>query len=336
MSRIHASIRPITVALALLAPGCAAERLATPPPVPSTTVTSAAPMNAHEMVLGANACWFGGVWNDALDTATPPASRCAAVLRAAHGSVDPVRLERLRATESIEVNELGDEVRRVAEADPTDRPRAEALVRLLGGIAAAHHEQMLARRAAHRVKMDMSGERDRSRRVTDERSGASELGSTSALKALLLLDLPPELSAEARTVSVMLVTDRMHDAVDLPKHLKLILVGGAFHELFGVEMPVIPSDPATPMAGGTWLGYLSDVARAAGHPVPSFLTDLVDREGMAWAGAVGGLSDRLRLESERVPEPNELRRAASAIVKRLDTEYRAREASLVERELGTP
>src|SRR5438445_13556617 len=94
------------VSLALvLALGCASN----PPPTTTAATVRRAPVPtapqispAHQIVVLATGCWFGGVWNDALGE-FPHRDRCMEVLKRTYGSVDPQRLERLRAFEANEV-----------------------------------------------------------------------------------------------------------------------------------------------------------------------------------------------------------------------------------------
>jgi hypothetical protein len=88
---------------------------------------------------------------------------------------------------------------------------------------------------------------------------------------------------------------RIEVAKDLPKHLKVYAVGSAFEMLYGVKAPSVPSDPTKPTKGGEWLAYLSEV----------------------------------RVEGGAVSGATELRSVADATVARLDTEYRASEASIL-------
>src|SRR5581483_9840176 len=98
-------------ALLLLLVGCASN----PPPTTTAATlrraTPAAPSipPAHQMVVLATGCWFGGVWNDALGE-SPHRDRCMEVLKRAYGAVDAQRLERLRAVEPNEVGTLADRI----------------------------------------------------------------------------------------------------------------------------------------------------------------------------------------------------------------------------------
>jgi hypothetical protein len=267
------------------------------------------------------------VWRDALNESSD-LDLCSLVLEEAYGTVDNVRLERLRALDAVEVDDLGNQIANVAHADAVDAGRVQTLVALLNAAARAQHETTAARRAGDRIKKDILGTREPGTRPDDERSAVAPLTETGALGALFRVDVGP-LGAEARAIALMCAMDRMQTAKDLPKHLKVYAVEGAYDLLFGVKAPQVPDDATQPMKGGLWLTYLSEVAKAAGHPVPARATTLLDRELLAWGGVLEGMSDKLRVEAADVSEKTELRRVTDATVDRLDIEYRASEASVL-------
>jgi hypothetical protein len=329
---------PCIVISALLVACGAGERAASAPvagaptaPSPSSVASHASespkpPERAHRLLVAATGCWFGGVWRDALQD--EGVDRCGLVLEEAYGTVDKDRLERLRAVEAVEVEELSHQLARIARADSVDAVRVDSLVALLNAEARAQHETTMARRAGDKIKKDIAGNRDPGKRPDDERASTAPLTTSTALDALLRLDAGA-LSAESRAIALMCAMDRMQTAKDLPKHLKVYAVGGAYESIFGVKPPEVPSDATQPMRAGVWLAYLSDVARAAGHPVPAKATSLVDRELMAWGGVLEGFSDKLRVEAASVSNQTELRRVVESTTQRLDTEYRASEASIL-------
>ncbi len=326
------------LATALATGGCGSAATGAPPGAtpstnPSTAGAPLAPFDqAHRLVIQAAACWSGGPWRDALGESAPSADRCDGVLMSAYGGVDPVRRERLRAVELVEVSELGDRLRRIAGAAgaPT-----EELGSLLNAIAAAERETMLARRAADRVKMDVEGDRQPGKRLGDEQASFAPLAASGAVSALLRAT-GGGLGVEARSIGLLCAMDRMEIARGLPKHLKVYAVEGTYKELFGVDPPPVPEDPARPMPGGAWLTYLTQVAAAARHPVPPRAASLRDRELMAWGGVLEGLSDRIREESTAVSDRTELRRVLEGTFRRLDSEYRASEAALAHDETSAP
>jgi hypothetical protein len=298
-----------------------------PSAVPSAVPPVGPPERAHRLLTMATGCWFGGVWRDALNEGND-VDRCGLVLEQAYGAIDKVRLERLRAVEPVEVSELSDQLARIAGGDPVDSARAEPLVALLKAVAAAQHETLMARRAGDKIKKDIAGARDPGKRPEDERESVAPLATSAALGALFRLDAGP-FGAEARATALLCGMDRMQTAKDLPKHIKIYAVGGAFDLIFGVKPPAVPADATEPMKGGLWLTYLSDVAKAAGHPVPAQATALTDRELMAWGGTLEGFSDKLRLAEAGVSDQTELRRVVDNTVQRLDTEFRASEAAIL-------
>ncbi|MGH7434491.1 MAG: hypothetical protein ACRENE_02370 [Polyangiaceae bacterium] len=214
---------------------------------------------------------------------------------------------------------------RIARADAVDAGRVDSLVALLTAVARTEHETMLARRAADRIKKDIAGAREADKRPTDERDSVAPLNATSELDALLHFDVAP-FAAEAHAIALTCAADRMQIAKDLPKHIKVYAVEGAYQSVFGAKQPEVPSDATRPMKGGAWLAYLSDVARVAGHPVPPKANALLDKELLAWSGVLEGLSDKLRAQRPLVSDTTELRHVVDAFVQRLDTEYRSSEA----------
>jgi hypothetical protein len=56
---------------------------------------------------------------------------------------------------------------------------------------------------------------------------------------------------------------------------------------------------------------------------------LDSQELLAWGGALEGIADRLRTQRAQIPEKTELWRVVDGVVRRLDTEYRASEASVL-------
>jgi hypothetical protein len=323
--------KALLVIFCLLATHCGGESVAAKT-AKSAAVTSAPATTpearAHRLVIEATACWFGGVWNDALGLSTPtPEDRCSRVLHDAYGSVDKVRLERLRAVEAVEVHDLGERIRVVAEDDRRDTLRAGDLKVLFAAIADAQHETMIARRAADRVKGDEPGGIRHGDLSVDERNAATDLSASAAAVKLLTLDAG-SLSAEARSIGVLCAADRQEIARGLPKHLKFLAVQGVFAALFKVDAPVSPSDPTTAVDGGMWLKYLAETASAAGHPVPPrAMNSLQLQELLAWGGTLEGFADQLRAQRDRISQETELHQVVDGTIRKLDIEYRASEAA---------
>jgi hypothetical protein len=300
-----------------------------PRPLPATQTDG----DAERLVVSATSCWLGGLWSDAVgERDNPPRDvvgvgpartagikrRCEAVLLEVYGSVDPMRYRQLRATDPIAVDDLAARVRAVADDDRIDRSRGDQLVKLVRAVADAQRENIVARGAADDVKRDEEGTSTSGERATDKTIAAQALRRTSAIEALLSLDVG-DLSHEARAIGLLCSLDRLEIARRLPKHLKVLAVGGPFVPLFGVQPPAVPEDPTAPIKTGTWPGYLVDVAGASGHAVPPEATDALDRESLAWGGVLQAFADRIRVEklavSQRTPLPVVLGRVADRLDK---------------------
>jgi len=290
---------------------------------------------AERLVVGAAACWMGGLWSDALGeqpdsrasgvarTADPSGieRRCSAVLAHVYGSFDPMQYEQLRAIEPRVVDDLATRVAGIAERDRADAPHAAQLVRLVRGVADATRENLLARKAADDVKGDEEQPSSTNDRALDKTLAARALQKTTAIEALLAMDAG-DVTHEAHALGLLCALDRLEIGRRLPKHLKVYAVGQPFARVFGVTPPVVPEDPTLPIRTGTWPGYLVETSAAAGYPVPPAATEPIDRESLAWGGVLQGFADKIRQDADRVstrtPLPSVLARAAA----RLDEEHR--------------
>jgi len=282
----------------------------------------------HQLVVGAIACWLGGVWSDAKGAtdeqrAADAEKRCHDFVIRIHGADDKGRYERLRAVEAGEVADVKQKILAVSRQDPKDSGRLEELGKLFDGAAAAQRETMSARRAGDRIKKDIAGERESNKLTDDEVAGAMTLSESKAFDALLNLDIG-DLTHESRATAILCAMDRMATARGLPKHFKVYVLENPYRQLFGVLPPAdVPRDTKKPLQGGLWLSYLTSVANAAGHPVPDRAKSLADRELLAWGGAAAGLGDKLRLEIYDMSNATLLKPVSTAVVRRLDIEYRA-------------
>jgi hypothetical protein len=161
------------------------------------------------------------------------------------------------------------------------------------------------------------------------------LRTHAALDALLHLDAG-DLTAEAHAMALLCAMDRMELSRALPRHLKVYAVSDAYQSVFGVTPPQVPSDPTAKLQPGTWLTYLTEVARAAGHAVPAAATTPREREPWAWGGVVAGFGDKLRADTGKLG--GDFARVARVVVKRLDAEWAeipeiaARQKAMGERE----
>ncbi len=288
---------------------------------------------AHRLVIAAGACWLGGLWSDAqgvsdIERSDASKKHCGDLIKQAYGSDVQDRVERIRALDAVEVAELAGKLDSAARAENLDASRATQLRRQLNLIADAEREVMYARRAGDKVKDDIAVPKPTGKRKADETSAASPLSETRGFEALMAAD-GGDLHHELRAFALLLAMDRMELARGLPKHLKVLAVRGPIATLFGVTGPALPEDPTRPPAGGAWLAYLTNVAKAVGHPVPAQARTLRDQELLAWGGTLMGFADKLRVEAQDISAETELRQVVEAVVRRLETQYRADEAAML-------
>jgi hypothetical protein len=223
------------------------------------------------------------------------------------GAEDHTKLETLRALDAGAVNEVA------AKVGAND---AGTLVR---AFADAQREALEARRAAEKVKKDLAGTREEEKLTGDETSAVPTLKAAGALQRLMTLDAG-SLTKEAHALAVMTAMERIESSRGLPKHLKTYAMQGSFTALFGAPEPQLPADATKRLPKGAYLAYLSDVAKAAGHPVPDAVAAPRDREPQAWAGVLAGLGEKLRPDVDGIGKDTPLADVVAHIVKRLDTE----------------
>jgi hypothetical protein len=290
------------------------------------------------LVLEATSCWMGGLWSDALgevgDRRTAGIDRrCDALLRdldltarergrALADRVPPPAPEEayypLRAVAPHIVEAMASEVGHRAAEDPAESANASHLVALVRAVAAAARETVQARRAADAVKDDVAGPAAPANYATDKTKAAATLEARSGIDALFAVDAGPY-APEARAIALLTALDRMEIARGLPKHLKIYAVHAAYADVFGVEAPNVSPVPEAAILSGTWLGYLTQVAVAAGHPVADDARDPQNREFLAWSGVLEGFADRFRAGA--VPDRDaELARVEQGVITRLDSE----------------
>ena len=309
---------------------CGPKAADSPPPavVPSRGSEGAA--EAHDLVVAAASCWFGGTWADALGEEGPPKegaieSRCRDVERRVwEGAEDATHYEQLRALEANAVAAVTAQVEFLARREAMPAARREALVTLTAALADAQREGMMARRAAERVKRDL--DREPEKLSTDEVSAVAPLREQRKVDALLSLPAS-DLSAEANALGLLSALDRVQIARGLPKHLKVYAVAGAFHSLFGVDVPKVPEDATQKLVPGTWLSFLSDTAKAAGYPVGADAKTPRQRDSLAWAGMLEGFADKLRADQNGISAESPLSRVVAMTVHRLHAEYEAQRAA---------
>jgi hypothetical protein len=273
-------------------------------PAPTTATASRPPTGAYDLAFDAIGCWFGPVWQDALgDPAisrkADTAERCRGVAaRVWNGGDEKGHLERLRAIEPEAVGDLVKRVDTLASGELSANERRD-LSSLLTATAAAEHENLLARRAADRIKKDLAGERQAGKLAGDEREAIAPLREVAALTKLYRLEAG-RYTADAHALGVLAIMDRIVDAGGLSRHFEIEATAPAFALLFGVEPPTVPSDRAAQVAPHEWIEYLTRVAQAAGHSVPDTATRPEQRDRLAWAGMLQGLANRLLEDSPQM------------------------------------
>jgi hypothetical protein len=300
----------------------------------------------YGLVIQATSCWMGGLWSDALgetdDTRTSGIDRrCNALLRdieitagerdrALADHVPPPAPEEayypLRAVEPHIVDAIARKVEERAARDPAEGPHAHELVVLLRAGAAATRETIQARRYADRVRDDVRAQPNVVERNVDKESASVRLQRGEALDALFHVDAGAY-TDDARAMGALIALDRMQIAHGLPMHLKIYVVRTGFADMFGVSAPNVSDDAAKPIPSGMWLAYLTQVAGAAGHPIPSDAHDPQNREPLAWTGVLEGFADRLRADLFHFPAGNALGEVERATVVRLDEEYKSERAA---------
>jgi hypothetical protein len=300
-----------------------------PPPAASASGPAKTQEEAHKLVVLAASCWLGGLWGDALgeqDQAktTGTDARCHELERRVWGAEDKTHYEQLRALEQNAVADVVAKVDETSKSDATDAPRREALLKLTTGLAEAVKETMLARRAADRVKRDLANEPEKLSK--DEVDAVLPLRSHDKLEALLKMDAG-DLTKEAHALALFCALDRVELARGLPKHLKLYAVVDPFQLLFGVTPPDAPQDATKKLVPGTWLKYLTEVARAAGHPVPEKAKTPRERDALAWAGMLEGVSEKLDADYAGIAPTTSLSQVVTTVLHRLQAEFHAQVAA---------
>jgi hypothetical protein len=316
---------------------------APPPPVASPTPPAGASASApgapapaaqtqeeaHKLVVLAAACWFGGMWGEALGEqdqakATGTETRCHDLEKRVWDTDDKTHYEQLRALEQNAVADVVAKVDVAAKGDSVDGPRHDALVRLVQALADAEKETTAARRAGSRVKRDLDREPDKLN--ADEVDAVLPLRAHSKIEALLRLDAG-DLTKEANALGLLCALDRVELARGLPKHLKFYAVADELQLLFGVSVPDVPSDATKKLVPGTWLRFLADAANAAGHPVSDKAKTPRERDALAWAGMLQGFSDKLTADSDGISNATDLSRVVATVQHRLEAEFKAQQGA---------
>ena len=271
------------------------------------------PVDPHGLAVAAAACWFGGLWGDALGEAIERKAmdemRCLTVSRSVWGGEDRGHFEELRAVNPAAVADL---MKRVG----TDTPVGKELQAL----SEAQREALEARRAGDRVKRDVA--REPEKLTSDEAAATAALTSGKALDALLKLD-DGDLTHEAHALGVMTAMERLDRSRGLPKHLKVYAMEAALQSLFGIAPPAMPDDATKPLPKGAYLAFVAEAAKAAGHAVPDSAKTPKDRESLAWAGVLQGISDKLKPDVDAISKDTPLADVVGRVAHRLETQYQA-------------
>jgi hypothetical protein len=298
------------------------------------------PRSAHDLAYEAIACWLGPVWGDAIgepieQRKANAEQRCRDVVQQTWGDRDlKGDGERLRALESTAIADLTARVDALAKGKLSDDDR-KALVSLVRVTAGAQRDNMWARRAADRIRLDETGKRAHQRLNGDEHTALDPLLKSEGLRALLTLDAR-RFTGDAHALGLLSAMDRVTMARGLPRHLEIYATAPAFQLLFGVAPPAMPADPTVEVLPRVWIGYLTRVAAGAGHPVPDSAALPKDRVRLAWASMIEGIADQLQRTAPRVTDT--LRPVVDGAARRLKAESIAdRNAfALEQRQRSTP
>jgi hypothetical protein len=291
----------------------------TPPPAAPLASNS---LGAHKLAIKAASCWFGGVWADAIGEAPEnrklsDEGRCNEVVREVWGAEDKAKYEQLRALDEHAVEDV---LSKVGEGTPSGKE--------LRAFVEAQHEAMDARRAGDRIKKDMAGDREHERLTPDEAGATKALTDDDALDALIKLNVG-DLTREAHALGVLTAMARIEASRGLPRHVKVYAMQGPLFSLFGMAAPTnLPSDATQPLPKGAYLIYVSDAAKAAGHPVPDAAKTPKEREPLAWSGVLEGITEKLRPDVDSVPRDSQLPDVLDRVVHRLEAEFKAERNAL--------
>lgn len=251
-------------------------------------------------------------------------ARCHELEQHVWGTEDKSHYEELRALGKDAVADVIAKVDEVAKNDSLDGPRRDALVKLTESFAEAEKEFTVAHRAGDRVKRDLDREPDKLNR--DEVDAVGSLRAHDKLEKLLKLDVG-NLSTEANALGLLCAVDRLEIARGLPKHLKFYAVADEFALLFGVTLPAVPDDATKKLVPGTWLRFLSETAKSAGHPVSDKAKTPKERDALAWAGVQEGFSDKLKADVGGIEAGTDLGKVVTVAEHRLEASFSAQEAA---------
>jgi len=297
---------------------------ATVPPASSgagTTGTepSAPGDSAYSLLTTATGCWLGGLWGDAegevgaAERRAGTERRCGKVVHAMLGKDDPSKIEPLRALDPGVTDALLAKVQELAKADRLDAAHADGLKQLGTAVVTAARESATAHRAAAKIKADIeklktdkekqaARDKDADKLSADDAAAVEPLKAGAGLAAMLKLEVG-DYTKDAHAIGVLLALGRVRMSRDLPKHMKVYTVSPAYSAVFGVQPPAVPDKANAALKPGTWLTYVVDVAKAAGHPVPDTAKTPKEREPLAWAGVLTGFADKLKADQGLIKSP---------------------------------
>jgi hypothetical protein len=286
-----------------------------------TAAAPPGPNAAYDLTYQAIGCWLGPVWGDAIGEAVEQRKanadeRCLGTVRRVWVNNDNTNVERLRA---FEENAITDLVARVDELGKGTLPEKERhdLVSLLRHVAGAQRDNLWARRAADRIRLDESRQQPHQRITDDERKGMDALLKSESLRALLTLEAG-RYTADANALGILSAMDRINVASGLPRHVEIFAAEPAFTLLFHTPAPEVAVDPAAPLGPHYWIDYLDKAAANAGHPVASTAAGGADRDLLGWAGMLDGIADRLA--ENRAQLSGHLKPVVEGTVRRLQAE----------------
>jgi hypothetical protein len=204
-------------------------------------------------------------------------------------------------------------VQELAKADGLDAAHANGLKQLGAVVVTASRESVMAHRAAAKIKADIeklktdkekqaARDKDADKLSADDAAAVAPLTTGTGLATLIKLDAG-DYTKDAHAIGVLLALGRVRMSRDLPKHMKVYTVSPAYAAVFGVQPPAMPDKANAALKPGTWLTYVSDVAKAAGHPVPDTAKTPKEREPLAWAGVLNGFADKLKADQGLIKSP---------------------------------
>ncbi len=276
---------------------------------------------AYNLTYEAIACWIGPVWGDALGEPVEQRklnaeNRCLGAVRRVWTNDDKGHVERLRALEVTAVAELLARVDELGKGTLSDKERRD-LVSLVREVAGAQRDNLWARRAADRIRIDESRQKPHTRITDDERAALDPLLKAASLRALYELDAG-RYTADAHTLAILSAMDRLNVAGGLPRHVEIYAAEPVFTLLFHVPTLELESNPAIEIPPHVWIDYLVKAAANAGHPVPSIAAQTADRDLIGWAGMLDGISDQLAENSAQLSD--HLKPVAAGTIRRLQAE----------------